>query len=188
MFFFLVLLLVKIQSKNCWSKNVICGETFPLSERASSTRNVHYFSSVKYSFWTFEEGPVVFEAAGPYELTIQFPKPYPIILDRLGRTYFSSDPQLFAPKHYLQQWHADYSDEAASLAEEEGFEDWTQAFRAHLSPARWYEPDRPWVWRWIPVEETTDRTIGTAGVAKPCVAQSYICRDLLKWSFPAITG
>ncbi|MAS38271.1 MAG: hypothetical protein CL610_30015 [Anaerolineaceae bacterium] len=111
------------------------------------------------SFWTFEEGPVVFEAAGPYELTIQFPKPYPIILDRLGRTYFSSDPQLFAPKHYLQQWHADYSDEAASLAEEEGFEDWTQAFRAHLSPARWYEPDRPWVWRWIPVEETTDRTI-----------------------------
>lgn len=111
------------------------------------------------SFWSFEEGPVVFEAVSPIELTIKFPKPYPIVLDRLGRTFFSTDPSFFAPKHYLQNWHITYNEEADAIAKDEGFEGWTQAFQAHLSPARWYDPERPWVWKWIPSEETTDRVI-----------------------------
>jgi len=111
------------------------------------------------TFWTFAEGEVIFEATSPTEMTIKFPKPYPIVLDRLGRPYFSTDTQFFAPKHYLQKWHLKYNPDADAIAADEGFENWIQAFRAHLSPARWYEPERPWVWRWIPVEETTDRII-----------------------------
>ncbi|MBZ0304087.1 MAG: ABC transporter substrate-binding protein, partial [Anaerolineae bacterium] len=111
------------------------------------------------SFWALPEGPAVFEATSPTELTIKFPRPYPIILDRLGRTYFSTDTQLFAPKHYLQKWHLTYNPDADQVAQDEGFESWIQAFRAHLSPARWYEPERPWVWKWIPKEETSDRII-----------------------------
>jgi peptide/nickel transport system substrate-binding protein len=113
------------------------------------------------SFWSFKEGPVEFVQVSPTELTIKFPKPYPIVLDRLGRTFFSTDTQFFAPKHYLQKWHLTYNSDAEAVAKEEGFENWVQAFRSHYTPSRWYDPERPWVWRWIPKEETADRVIFT---------------------------
>ena len=111
------------------------------------------------SFWTFQDGSTVFEAVSDTELKMTFPKPYPIILDRLGRSAISTDTWLFAPKHYLQNWHMKYNQDANDIAADEGFEDWTQAFQAHFRPARWYEPERPWTWKWVPVEETTDRVI-----------------------------
>ena len=111
------------------------------------------------SFWRFADGETVFEQVSPTVLKITFPQPYPIVLDRLGRTWFSADPGFMAPKHYLQQWHADYNENAAQLAEEEGFENWVQAFQAHLNPTRQYDEDRPWLYKWIPEEESTDRVI-----------------------------
>ena len=38
---------------------------------------------------------------------------------------------MFAPKHYLSQWHIRYNDDADAKASEEGFESWTYALSAH---------------------------------------------------------
>ncbi len=111
------------------------------------------------AFWTFDEGPVVFEKISDVELNINFPIAYPIVLDRFGRTFFSSDTNIFLPKHYLSNWHPSYNEEAAAIATEEGFETWVQAFQSHSTPSRWYDTERPWLWAWIPQEETTDRVV-----------------------------
>jgi peptide/nickel transport system substrate-binding protein len=42
----------------------------------------------------------------------------------------------FHPKHFLQKWHIKYNTEANELAKEEGYDDWTEAFRAHY----WWVP------------------------------------------------
>lgn len=39
--------------------------------------------------------------------------------------------QPWAPKHYLQNWHIKYNEQADSVAQEEGFGDWWEAFLAH---------------------------------------------------------
>ena len=39
----------------------------------------------------------------------------------------------FAPAHYLGQYHIDHNPDAASLAKEEGYETWMEAFAAHHS-------------------------------------------------------
>ena len=49
-------------------------------------------------------------------------------MDRFGRTHFSGDNSLFLPAHYLEQFHADFNDDAAALAAELGFEDWIKMF------------------------------------------------------------
>jgi len=111
-------------------------------------------------FWKFTDGELpVFEKVSDTLLKITFPAPFPIVIDRFGRTFFSSDPSIMAPKHYLQKWHADYNEDAAQVAADEGFESWVQAFNAHFQPARWWEIERPWLWKWIPEEETADRLI-----------------------------
>ena len=55
----------------------------------------------------------------------------------------------YAPKHYLQKWHADHNDDAAAVAKEEGFDGWTQAFEFH---ADWWtarDMDTPRMYTWI---------------------------------------
>ena len=39
--------------------------------------------------------------------------------------------RMYAPKHYLQQWHSKYNDKAADLAKSENFETWVLAFQFH---------------------------------------------------------
>ncbi|MCP4403334.1 MAG: hypothetical protein GY801_39250 [bacterium] len=38
-------------------------------------------------------------------------------------------------KHYLQKWHIKYNPDAEKLAQEEGYETWWQAFKAHAQPS-----------------------------------------------------
>ena len=40
----------------------------------------------------------------------------------------------FRPAHYFKQFHADYNDDVAALAEEQGFDDWVQMFNAKMTP------------------------------------------------------
>ncbi|MBV7336476.1 ABC transporter substrate-binding protein [Chloroflexi bacterium TSY] len=47
----------------------------------------------------------------------------------------------YTPSHYMQQFHADFNDEAQAMAEEAGFEDWTQLYDDKV--AHNTNPERP---------------------------------------------
>ncbi|MEZ4725643.1 MAG: ABC transporter substrate-binding protein [Caldilineaceae bacterium] len=58
--------------------------------------------------------------------------------------------RMYAPKHYLQQWHSKYSDQADALAKSENFETWVLAFQFHDDHSQGQQdtklPDiTPWV-------------------------------------------
>lgn len=58
--------------------------------------------------------------------------------------------RMYAPKHYLQQWHLKYNDKAADVAKSENFETWVLAFQFHDDHSQGQQdtklPDiTPWV-------------------------------------------
>lgn len=113
-------------------------------------------------FWTVNGQPTTLEVIDATTFTYHFGGPYPIAMDSFGRTHFSGDNALYGPAHYLKQFHADYSEDAAALAEEEGFETWVDLFNARRCQC--YQPtsmplDRPYLDTWIPVEIASDRIL-----------------------------
>ncbi len=70
----------------------------------------------------------------PDELTVEisYPDPVPILLDRLGRG--GSERGFYLSSHYMEQYHADFNADAPKMATDEGFDDWTQLFKAKM---RW---------------------------------------------------
>ena len=54
----------------------------------------------------------------------------------------------FTPKHYLQKWHIEYNPDAASVAKEEGFESWDDAFQYHFYWAPIRDIDKPVMKPW----------------------------------------
>ncbi len=113
------------------------------------------------SFWTPGGTPAVFKKNSDTQIEITFTVPYPVLIDRMGRSLFSSDvafgPML--PKHYLQKWHLKYNPQANDVAKEEKFDNWTQAFQAHAFPGNNFDPAKPTVWAWIPETVSSDRVI-----------------------------
>ena len=79
-------------------------------------------------FWTLGGERAVWEPLDDTTLRITWAAPNPVAMDRFGRTHFSGDNSLFLPAHYLEQFHADFNDDAAALATELGVEDWIQMF------------------------------------------------------------
>ncbi len=57
---------------------------------------------------------------------------------------------IFAPKHYMEQFHADYTDadKVQAMAKEAGFEDWTQLFRNNRDWYRAQNHDYPVLNAW----------------------------------------
>ena len=77
---------------------------------------------------------------------------FPIIVAR------SSQGFTFAPRHYLEQWHADYNDEAQALAESEGYDTWAAAFQFHMDGQvgqNDFDPDLPVLKPWV-LDEVDD--------------------------------
>lgn len=60
----------------------------------------------------------------------------------------------FAPEHYLKNYHIQYNSDAPSLAKEEGYDSWVDAFHSHHSD-RGHTGSRPTAHRW-PDLPTTD--------------------------------
>ena len=79
-------------------------------------------------FWTLGGERAVWEPLDDSTIRFTWAAPNPVAMDRFGRTHFSGDNALFLPAHYLQQFHADFNDDAAALAAELGFEDWITMF------------------------------------------------------------
>lgn len=110
-------------------------------------------------FWTPGGEPAVFTKISDTELEITFAVPYPVVVDLMGRSWFSSDPQFMLPKHYLEKWHLKYNPDAEALAKEEQFETWMDAFRAHAYPSNNFEVGRPVLNAWMPEQITSDRAV-----------------------------
>ena len=86
----------------------------------------------------------------PDELTVEisYPTPAPILLDRLGRA--GTERHFYIASHYMEQFHADFNPEANKAAIDEGFDDWTQLYRAKM---RW-GPHQTWF-----IEHAVDRPV-----------------------------
>lgn len=71
---------------------------------------------------------VVVEKVDDYSVRFTFASSYPAFIEIIARgdTGFP-----IAPRHYLEQWHADFNEDAQSLAESEGYNTWIEAFEAH---------------------------------------------------------
>ena len=70
---------------------------------------------------------------------------FPIVVARSGQGF------PLAPRHYLQQWHADYNEDAAALAESEGYDSWAGAFQFHMNGQTGqndFDPDLPVLKPW----------------------------------------
>lgn len=58
--------------------------------------------------------------------------------------------RMYAPKHYLQQWHIKYNDQADELAQSEQFESWVQAFQYHdLHTQEQQDTNMPDITPWV---------------------------------------
>jgi peptide/nickel transport system substrate-binding protein len=91
-----------------------------------------------------EASPAQFEAPDDHTLVITFADPNPLFLERTSFT------QPFVPSHYMQQFHADFAEDAAALeaqVQESGFETWDQYF---LDRDSWFlNPERPSINPWL---------------------------------------
>lgn len=73
--------------------------------------------------------PLTMEAIDDYTLKLTFAAPYPLVVLAEG-FYAGSQGGIWAPKHYGQQFHPDYTpeDELAEKVSAAGFENWPQLF------------------------------------------------------------
>jgi len=112
-------------------------------------------------FWRPGGKPAEFKKISDTTLEITFAVPYPVVVDRLGRSWFSSDTNFMAPKAFLSKWHIKYNAKADDVAKEEKFEGWTKAFIAHLAPINPSTPleiGRPMLFSWLVESKTAERT------------------------------
>ena len=94
------------------------------------------------------QAPVV-EQVDDITVTFTYPVPNPAFLVSVAR-FDSGVP--FAPRHYLEKWHADYNEDAQTLAEEEGYNTWAEAFEYHRDGQildYQLDPDMPVLKPWI---------------------------------------
>ena len=91
------------------------------------------------------------------DLTVVFEmdNPWPAI-ELYFVQWFGGEWITFQPKQYLQKWHIDYNDDANALADEEGFDSWSEAFQYHwaFSPTTDIETPTMAPWRFTDFTET----------------------------------
>ena len=93
-------------------------------------------------------------AVDDYTVRYEFDRPFPaFLLDMVH--WRSTDWMLYSPKDYLSKWHIAYNEDANTVAKEEGFENWGEAFNHHASVVPTHDLDRPRIDPWMFTEQTT---------------------------------
>ena len=82
-----------------------------------------------------------------YTVRFEMDTPYPV-LPVVMVTWPGGEIASYAPKHYLKKWHIKYNPDAASLAKEEGFDSWSQAFNSHQIFYPTTDTDQPTTMPW----------------------------------------
>lgn len=72
--------------------------------------------------------PAVLAKVDDNTVTVTFATAYPGFIEIIARTETGFP---IAPRHYLEQWHIDFNEDAQAKAEEEGYATWIEAFEAH---------------------------------------------------------
>ncbi|MEM7130128.1 MAG: ABC transporter substrate-binding protein [Chloroflexota bacterium] len=81
--------------------------------------------------WTSDGELAQFEVIDETTVKFTYTSPKPSLIVSLGTEVGNRG---FRPAHYFKQFHADYNEEVAALAEEQGFEDWIQMFNSKMTP------------------------------------------------------
>lgn len=85
------------------------------------------------------------EAIDDYTIKFTYPNPNFLFLEVMAQADQAcggaSRNIPYTPSHYMEQFHADFNDEAQAMAEEAGFEDWTQLYDDKV--AHNTNPERP---------------------------------------------
>ena len=89
-----------------------------------------------------------------YTVQFEMDNPYPV-LPVVMVTWPGGEIATYAPKHYLKKWHIKYNDDAESLAKEEGFDSWWEAFNSHQIFYPTTDTDQPTTMPWKFEEQTT---------------------------------
>ncbi len=82
-----------------------------------------------------------------YTVVVTFESSAPSFITKMQRA--AANDAIWAPKHYLSQYHIKYNDKADEIAKSEGYESWQLCFAAHMDRGQTtkdYGPDiTPWV-------------------------------------------
>lgn len=94
------------------------------------------------------------EKIDDYTFKLSFVEPYGMILENLITCWY----ELYAPKHYLKQFHPKYTsmDKLKKLMEKEKFDRWTDLFMSKFE--HFNNPESPQIDAWIP-QNTNDQPI-----------------------------
>ena len=91
-----------------------------------------------------------------YTVEISFTQPYGVFIETLARWR----PNPYAPKHYLKEFHADYTTKAAldDKIKAEGLDNWPALFQAKKGGGSefWAMPERPTITAWLAQNSITD--------------------------------
>lgn len=82
------------------------------------------------------------EKDGDYTVIVTFNSSMPSFLTKMQKG--NANNWIWAPKHYLMQYHAKYNDKAEEIAKEEGYANWMLCFAAHADrgqTSKDYGPD-----------------------------------------------
>jgi len=93
--------------------------------------------------------PVVVEAIDDYTVKFSFAAPNGTLLLQLASA--NGPPVTSYPRHFMEQFHADYNDNVAAEAEEAGFEDWVTYFQSVNNGGccgYFTNADMPVLWAW----------------------------------------
>ena len=98
-----------------------------------------------------EGQPAVMDKVDDVTVRVTFAAPYGYFLDMLANAY---PPQPFRPKHYLQQFHPKYAQQAEldSRIKESGFKIWTELMNHHSHEWR-FPAARPVIGAFDPIDE-----------------------------------
>lgn len=80
------------------------------------------------SSYTVGGQPAVLAKVDENTVTVTFTTAYPGFIEIIARTDTGFP---IAPRHYLEQWHIGFNEDAQAKAEEEGYATWIEAFEAH---------------------------------------------------------
>jgi peptide/nickel transport system substrate-binding protein len=110
-----------------------------------------------YGLFTRDDEMAVVEKVDDYTVTFTFAAPHGLFLEMLASEPMNMLTRL--PKHYVQQFHADFDDDAEGNAEERDYSGWIEALQHFLwGGAVWHDIDLPRLHAWVPIDPASDAT------------------------------
>ncbi|WP_157930461.1 ABC transporter substrate-binding protein [Glycomyces xiaoerkulensis] len=101
--------------------------------------------------------PIELEIVDDYTFIVRFNTPKPLFREDMAKGVSGQRFTMY-PRHYLEQFHIDYNENAEDEAIDEGFDGWVARFTnlGHLWNFMWENPDLPTLLPWKCVRPVSD--------------------------------